>query len=464
MTNSNDELRPYQVEGIEFLRSHDRAYLGDDMGLGKSAQLIKASTGKTLVVAPAMLIDSGNWENEINRWADDPERFTLASYTRLPGRIGNKMSNKPREEYDTDWDTVVFDEAHYLKNRNATRTQVSKRITKRAQRVYLASGTPVSNWSPELFVPFQILHPEEDRAGMTYGSYWNWVEKWFKVYNSPYNRGGREIGKLKGCTKECFKRPEGDPCEHYQMFSQANFQGKLIRRLRDEVLTDLPELYHQRIPVTMTRSQWKAYRDMKDDFILGMANQETVAWSTASQFTYLDQLTTSLGMLTDDPLKHSGKFDRLKLDLESRSTPTVIVGHYKNTVHGAARVATELGKSVGVIEGNTPQEARRDIVERFQSGQLDVLVGTYETISEGLTLTAANMMILIEISYKAARNQQAIRRIHRLGQDQKCHILEYYAVGPTGQKTLDTSKRKMVDEKILDAAHTLNAATLKGML
>lgn len=459
-----DQLYPYQQEGVEFLRSRTHAYLGDDMGLGKSVQLIRASQGKTLVVAPAMLIDSGNWQNEIDRWADDPSRFTLTAYTRLPGRNGSRMSNQPRPEFDQDWDTVVFDEAHYLKNRNAIRTQVAKRITRRAKRVYLASGTPIPNWAHELFVPFQMLHPDEDRAGMTYGSYWNWVEKWFRVSNSPFSRGALEIGKLIGCTRECSKRPVDDPCDHYLRFARENFRGTMIRRLRDEVLDDLPDLHHQRVPVAMTTKQWKAYRDIREECIAGAAGSELVAWSAASQHTYLDQITTSLGMLSEDPLRDSGKFERLAMDLENRTHPTVVVGHFKATVDGVAQVAQKLGKTCGVIHGMTPKATREQVVRDFQAGKIDVLAGTYDTISEGLTLTAADLMILVEISYKAARNQQVIRRIHRIGQERKCMVLEYYATGTKGQKTLDSAKRDLVDRKILGAGHALSAATLKEIL
>lgn len=463
-TDRVPELYPYQQAGVEFLRNNDRAYLGDEMGLGKTVQLIRGSVGRTLVVAPAMLVDSGTWQREIDLWADDPSRFTVTAYTRLPGRDGRKMSRKPREEFDQEWDTLIFDEAHYLKNRDSIRTVVSLRIARRAKRVYLASGTPVPNWAHELFVPLQILNPEGAKTGMAYGSYWRWVETWFRVSASPFARGALDIGRLKGCSVACSRRSPDDPCEHYQAFSRANLGDRMLRRLRDDVLQDLPDLRVQRVPVPMTTKQWAEYRRMREEYIATVDDSERVAWSGASRHVYLDQITTSLGMLSGDPTAHSGKFEMLAEDLAQRSRPTVVVAHYRATVEGAAQVARDLEKSVGVIHGQTPQADRHRIVEEFQAGKLDVLVGSFDTISEGLTLTAADTLIMLELSYKAARNQQAIRRIHRIGQDQGCLVLEYYSTGPKGQPTLDSAKRDLVDRKIQGAAHALTAATIKELL
>lgn len=457
-------LYPYQREGVEFLRQHDRAYLGDEQGLGKSCQLIRASQGNTLVVAPAMLVDSGTWAGEIDRWADDPSRFTVTAYSRLNAWKDRKAVSRLKDEYKHDWDTVIFDEAHYLKSRDSIRTKVSLQLSARSQRVYLASGTPVPNWAHELFVPLQILRPEDARAGMELGSYWRWVETWFRTSQSPFSRHSLEIGRLRGCTPACSRRSPDDPCEHFAVFSQANLRGQMIRRLRDDVLQDLPELDHQVVRVPMTTTQWREYVSMRKDYIAEVDDQEVIAWNTAAKHTNLDRICTSLGMLSGDPLKHSGKFDRLAADLSERTRPTVVVAHYRDSVLGAQQVAHKLGMSAEVIHGGTPSAERERIVNQFQEGKLDVLVGSFDTISEGLTLTAADALIMLELSYKAARNQQAMRRIHRIGQKRSCLVLEYQATGPNGQRCLDTNKRALIDDKISNSSHALAASTLKETL
>lgn len=462
------KLYPYQVAGVEFLRSRRRAYLADEMGLGKSAQMICASQGRTLIVAPATLVDSKTWKNQVDLWADDPSRFTITAYSRIPGRRGRKMTAAPKEEFLQHWDTVILDEAHYLKNSDAVRTKATRRVLKNADRVYLASGTPIPNWAHELFVPLQILYPEDARGGGRLGSYWRWVEEWFRVTDSPFALGARDVGRMKGCGPACDRRSLDDPCEHYKKFVKENMGDKFLRRMRDDVLQDLPELAVQEVRVPMKPKQWTEYRRMREQYVAEVGDEEQVAWSVAARHTRLDQITTALGLLDSRPgadiTVNSGKFERLAEDLQELTRPTIIVGHYRATVEGAAQVARKLGKSVAVIHGAVTGAERARVVEKFQEGRLDVLVGSYDTISEGLTLTAADTMILVEKSYKAARNDQVIRRIHRLGQTRKCLVLDYISVGPAGQATLDVNKRKVLENKRRGQEFTLTGSTIKGML
>ena len=220
------QLYPYQETGVEFLRARKRAYLADEMGLGKTVQMITASQGNTLVVAPAMIIDSGTWTNEIEKWADDPDRFTVTAFSRINERAGRKLTANPHPDFNRSWDTILIDEAHYLKNRDAKRTQAMMKIIKKADRVYLASGTPIPNWSHELFVPLQILRPDQAKPGGELGSYWRWVEKWFRVSESPFGHGSLDIGRLRGCTPACDRRGLDDPCAHYRRFVQGNMEDQ----------------------------------------------------------------------------------------------------------------------------------------------------------------------------------------------------------------------------------------------
>lgn len=464
-TKNQPKLRPYQEEGVKFLQSRKRAYLADEMGLGKSAQLIRASVGKTLIIAPATLVDSKTWENEVNKWADDPSRFTITAYSRVPSWQNRKMSTVPKDEFLRTWDTVIVDEAHYLKNIDAKRTRACLRVLKPARRVYLASGSPIPNWASEIFVPLRILNPLEAVPGGKLGSYWRWVEKWFRVTPSPFANSAMDIGKMKGCDKSCDKRSLDDPCEHYRRFVRENLGDQFLRRVRDEVLDDLPPMQQQEIEVPMTPKQWKEYRSMKNTYVSQLDDNERVAWSTAAQHTNLDLITTGLGLLESTPsANESGKLDRLREDLSERTRPTIVVAHYRASVEAAAQVARELGKTVRVIHGQVPGNKRAEIVEEFQKGTVDVLVGSYDTISEGLTLTAADTMILLEKSYKAARNEQVIRRIHRIGQSEACLVLDYISTGAKGQTTLDGNKRKILADKKRSQEFTLTGSTLKRML
>lgn len=467
-------LRPYQAEGVEFLRRWDRAYLADEMGLGKTAQLVSASVGRTLVVAPATIVASGSWADEIETWSDDPSRFTIASYSSLTrrqkrinpetGRAGYTATTDLVDEVQGPWDTVILDEAHYIKNAKATRTKAIQKICRTAERVYMASGTPIPNWPHEIFVPLQILHPQDARGGGDLGSYWRWIDEWFKTVPNRYSDYAVDIIGLRGCGVDCSKDPL-DPCQHYRRFTERAFRGRFLQRLRDEVLTDLPPLTIQQVQVPMTSEQGRQYRKMVKDYLATVDDQEIVAWSASAKNTLLDKMTTSLGMVGEgDPLRHSGKLDQLREDLEGRSRPTLVIAHYRSSVEACAKVARDLGLRVGVIHGGTPLADRGKAIRGFQRGEIDVLCGSLETVSEGLNLTVADMVIMVETSYKPSRNQQAIRRIHRIGQTRPCTVRDYIAISDTGRPTLDGRKRELLAEKIDSQTRTLTAAQFKELL
>ena len=465
------ELRQYQEAGIEFLQEHPHAMLADEMGLGKSAQLAGAAVGNTLVIAPSMVIDSGTWDTQVELWADDPSRFHQATYSNLTGRVktekgGTSPTNKLHPHLDRNWDTVILDEAHYIKNANATRTQAVRKICKSADRVYLATGTPIPNWPHELFVPLQLIRPEDSRPKGELGSLWRWREEWFKLEANKHTEFGINVLGLLGCTPACGLRQPTNPCEHFQRFARENFKGRFLQRMRDDVLTDLPPLEIQLVNVAMTPTQTKEYRRMAKEYLAVVDDEELVAWSTSAKNTILDKMTTGLGIAFEDqnPLMHSAKLDQLRADLSQRTRPTVIAAHYQRSVEACARVAHELGLSTAVIHGGTSPKLRRAAVEGFQNGYIDVLCGSLETISEGLTLTAADMLIQVETSYKPSRNQQVIRRIHRMGQERSCTVRDYLTTQSTGKPSLDGRKRELLSRKTDSQTRTLTAAQFKQLL
>lgn len=459
------KLRPYQQEGVEFLRRSGRAMLCDEMGLGKTAQMILASEGRTLVIAPAMVLDTGTWTREIAKWGGDPDRFTQVSYSSLNAREGSKLLREVNAALDGHWDTLILDEAHYCKNTKARRTQAVKALSKRSDRVYLATGTPIPNWPHEIFVPLQMMFPEDAKPKGKLGSYWRWIDEWFTTAASPYSDFDFVVKGLKDCKPSCKLNDPLKPCEHYLAFAAANFQDRFLQRLRDDVLTDLPPLTEEQIPVPMTVAQEREYKRMKKDFIATVDDDEVVAWNDAAKNTLLDKITTGLGMIQDPTsLNGSGKFEMLREDLAERYRPTLVVAHYRSSVEACAQLARDLGRSARVLHGGTPKADRLSAAEEFQNGKVDVLVGSFDTISEGLQLTAADMCILVEYSYKPHRNQQVIRRIHRLGQDRPCTIRDYVSVTQKGGKTLDGHKRDLVNNKTYSQTQTLSAARFKQML
>lgn len=454
------KARPYQVRGVEFLRESKRAILGDEAGLGKTRQLIEASEGETLVIAPAMVLAGGTWVDEIAKWADSPDRFTCVPYTSLQQREGNRSLQKLKPEYRRRWDTIICDESHYVKGRKSIRTNLVQQLAKMTDRIYLATGTPMPNWANEVFTLLQIIDPQAAAPGSELGSYWRWVENWFKVTSTRFTAYHVD-GTLRRCTKACTLRPPTDPCEHYDEFAEANLRGVFLQRRRDDVLTDLPPLTEQSIETEMGRDQKAAYKAMKKDYVAENEEGEAViSWSSASRHVRMDRLTTGLDLLSDDipetklARPNNGKLYRLAEDLMNRSRPTLVMAHYRDTVEACYNLAyNDLDLSVEYIHGGVSMKERERIVRAFQAGELDVLVGSLETLAEGLTLTSADMVIFVEKSYKPSRNEQAMRRVHRLGQTRPVTVLDY--VTP---KSVDAGKRRLLANKTDGQVRALTAA------
>lgn len=468
MTSS--ALYPYQLEGIERIRTEGRLLLADEPGLGKTRQAIEAfDGGRILVVAPRLILGSGTWSDEIAKWAKHPEGFTQAAYTELNLRVktgttvsSTKPTDKPKPEFLQDWDAVVLDEAHYIKGRSTTWTRAVQRISKQTDSLLALTGTPMPNWAHEVFTLLQVLYPLDAHPGQRFGAYQRWLNEWFVRKVNPFSSqpGTELIGGLLACGNrtECKNRPTHDPCEHWLEFTEVNLGSKFLRRLRDDVLEDLPPLIEQTVEVPLDASGRRIYRELKKDWLTEtLSGEEFISWTVGARNVALDRVTTSPWFLDQMGEPRGGKLERLRYDLASRSRPTLVLAHYRDTVEACARVAESVGARVGFIHGGVHNAGR--IVKQFKSGQLDVLVGSLETISEGLTLTQADMAIFVEKSYKPSRNEQAMRRVHRIGQERPVTVLDY--VTP---KTVDEGKRVLLASKSDQQMRMLTAAQFTALL
>ncbi len=356
------------------------------------------------MVAPAVL--SRVWEQEIETWSNGLAEFTFTSYSKLAARTtGNRVLPKPRAEFAVAWDTVVFDEAHYLKNRKANWTKAALKL--KSERVYLLSGTPVSGWAHELWTLLRFVNPDD----LELRSYWRWVETWFSVWSPPW--GGTEVkGLRKGLTWEEFA--EG-----------CNLEGKWLRRTQAEKLSELPPLTTQTLEVELTGEQKRVYRSLSKEFVAEVESGLEVAWSEGSKAVKLAKVRSGLGVL--DPaygVRHSAKLEVLRLLLAEREEPTLVLCYFQRTAELVGVLAAELGLSVGVVHGGVAVSERQNLAEQLQSGELQVLVGTVATLGEGLTLTAATCAVFLERSPRPSQNEQAQRRIYRFGQTKPCLVVD----------------------------------------
>lgn len=464
-------LSPHQAEGVAWAQSLAHGgLLGDEPGLGKSRTAIESfDGGRVLVVAPSMVINGGTWDEELEKWAKYPDRFTIAPYTQLNARAktGRGSGSTPvqalRPEFDQRFDAIIVDEAHYVKGRNTSWTWAVETLGKRADSVLLLTGTPMPNWAHELFMLLRLIDPAESAKGRKYGSYWRWVYEWFRV--DPSLHGGehaRTIGGLLACGTryDCSSRPPTNPCEHWLEFARENLGPTYLRRLRDDVLKGLPPLTETVVQTPMDDVQKRLYRELKKEYLTNTeAGVEVVAWTDGARNVLLDRITTSAWFLDQEGEPRGGKLERLRFDLSNRSAPTLVLAHYQQSVEACARVAESTGARVGMVHGGVSKKASAAAVADFKAGRSDVLVGSLETLSEGLTLTVADMTIFVEKSYKPSRNEQAIRRTHRMGQTRPVTVLDY--VTPA---SVDANKRALLANKTDQQMRVLSAAEFARLL
>lgn len=453
-------LLKHQREDIAFIRRERRVLLGNEPGTGKSRSAIEATDGsKTLVVAPAMVIASGTWRDEIALWAKHPENYTVVPYSMLNARNGSRVLPKPRPEFKGPWESIIIDEAHYTKGRNTSWTNLIERLARPADCVVEMTGTPIPNWAHELFTILRVIHGHENaKPGGAYGSFWRWAERWFDCTPTRFSQGMPTVGELAACTSKCLQRPSNNPCAHYRRFMLENLGNRYRRVLRDDVL-DLPPLTSQVIEVPLLGEQKRIYNDLRRHYITEIDRQEVVAWSQGAKNVMLDKVTTSPWLLNPKGEARGGKLDRLAFDLSARSAPTLVVAHYVDTVDACARVAQDIGAKVGVIHGKTSDAEAVRLFADFKGGRLDVLCASLDKVAEGAQLQQADMVIFVEISYKPYRNEQARYRIHRLGQTRACTALYY--VTPN---TVDARKRRLVMTKTDRQMRYLTAGEFADML
>lgn len=459
-------LLKHQLGDIEWIHHAERGLLGNEPGLGKSRSAIEAfDGGHNLVIAPNLVVAGGTWDDELEKWSADPSKWTIATFSILNERTrtgkgsGTRPEKRLREPLRGSWDAVVVDEAHYIKGRDTSWTWATEQITKCSDSVLLMTGTPIPNWAHELFTLLRIIYPKQAHPGKDFGSFWRWAGTWFDTSPSPYSNGKPSIGEMLNCDPSCSNRPAWEPCVHYRDFAEQNLGGQFRRILREDAL-DLPPLTRTTVRVPLDTATRKAYTALKKDFFARLEDGTIVSsWSQGSLNMMLQRVTTSPWFLNPVGKPRGGKLERLKFDLQARSRPTVVFAHFQDSVEACAAVSRDLGLRTGYVHGGVPRRSQGEAIRAFKRGALDVLVGSLETLSESFTFTQADMAILVEMSFKPSRNEQARRRIHRIGQDRPVTILEY--VTPN---TVDSNKMKLLETKTDHQMRVLTAAQFGELL
>lgn len=338
-------------------------------------------------MCPAFL--QGNWHDEISKFAKSPEDFKVISYSQV-----HKVIKKEK------FDNVIADEAHYLKNPDAKRTQnFYDLITVHApKRTVLMTGTPIKNRVSE-FWSLLYLTKATDMEYYPFCYHFCNVEK--------YRFGGRNITKFVG---------------HKNVEELKRLLAPVYLRRRASEVLDLPPI-------------------VRKDIMLGedhVDNELLQAWNDGKAFATVKANNAKI------KTKHTSAY---AADLIAQGEgPLVIFSDHVEPTESIAGELNRKGFKSRVITGKTPMPVRDALVRSFQAKKIDALVATTGSLSVGVTLTAATNMIFNDLPWVPADLLQAEKRIHRIGQQGHCVIHRIFygkvdlLIGKALNKKLDTIK------------------------
>jgi SWI/SNF-related matrix-associated actin-dependent regulator 1 of chromatin subfamily A len=418
------ELYPFQYVGVRFAElAGGRCLIGDDMGIGKTIQAIAycalhQDQWPVLVICPSNV--KYNWAKEVARWLPDTTVEVVNGY-RGPIEeadftvINYDLMAKRFEQLDEmEFGISVLDESHYVKNNKAARTKATLSIADKSDSVLCLSGTAITNRPAEYFTTLNLLRKAQ------FSSWLNYVRRYCAAYNDGWGwktGGASNVEELHAVSRDF-----------------------TIRRLKKEVMAELPDKIRQSIPVIPTKAELKEYRQRQRDWSDEYSHIRDSGRALPAGYV--------LNMLTD--LRHNcgvmkvGPVSEWVIDYkENNERPIVVFAHHKNVVTPLLSIFKLKGLRADTITGEVKSERRSDIVDEFQAGNLDVLVCSTLAAKEGLTLTAADTVVFVEREWVPGWEEQAEDRVNRIGQDAKTVHALYFTV----EGTIDEKFNHLIEQK-----------------
>lgn len=408
----------YQIEGALFALQNTHCLIADEMGLGKTIQaLLVANTldtfSKVLVICPASL--QINWKREAAKWYPN-SILHVVSYS-----LAHKVC-----DYKEKWDLLILDEAHMIKNPKTIRTKAVMKIAKRSSRVIALTGTPILNRPIELFPLLKMFnHPLSA----------SW-ERFVRAFcNGHKTRFGWDVSG--------FSNTSGLSIE---------LRDCMIRRTKNEVLSELPEKIRS-LHLLEASDYLKDLVDRENRRVLNSSKSlQELQSQDIEGIENLAKIRMSIAMA-----KIGGITDKI-FDLLEEKEKLVVFFHHKQPLFDVKAIIELKGIQCVQVTGDMKIEQRQEAVDLFQNGPARVIFLTFGAGAEGLTLTAADTIIMAECDWTPARMMQAEDRCHRIGQKNAVNILYVVVEG-----SVDARIAQMAQEKGEKISEIIRGDLMKGL-
>lgn len=426
----NATLRDYQKFGFLWLKTlaHYRlgGILADDMGLGKTLQGItfiasekeeKKNTAPFLIITPASLVY--NWENEFHKFSPGldvriidgtpEERWEfLNNSSQVDVWITSyPMLRQDIELYqDKSYAALILDEAQAVKNPN---TKIFKAVQKiQADKRFALSGTPIENSIEELWSIFQIILP---------GFFPN---------------------------KSAFRK-----LSHERLAKMV--RPFILRRIKKDVLKELPDKIETVQISELTRQQKEIYlgyleriqKETRESISMGGFERSRI--KILAGLTRLRQICNHPALFLENYTAESGKLEQL-MELVNNALASgnrlLIFSQFATMLQMIRDRLQKEGYQCFYLDGQTPAKERVDMAEHFNRGAKEIFLVSLKAGGTGLNLTGADTVILFDLWWNPAVEEQAAGRAHRIGQKKVVQVIRLITHGTIEEKIHEMQQRK----------------------
>jgi SWI/SNF-related matrix-associated actin-dependent regulator 1 of chromatin subfamily A len=429
----------HQKESIQKLVENKKFILADDMGLGKTTSTIIAAlesgSKKVLIICPATL--KINWKREIENYSDKSiyisegknfngdADFVIINYD----IIKNFHTTKKKENsqiLDSNFDLVIVDEAHYIKNATAQRTKLINDLVKKVDRLWLLTGTPMTSRPMDYFNLLSLVDSPVAK---------NWIAYAIRYCQGyQFNAGGRKIWNVTGASnlEELRDRTA----------------GLTLRRLKENVL-NLPDKI---ITPVYLRLKSKMYEAIMGEYYDWYDKNPEESKSLTVQFT---KLTKIRQVIADEKITQTIE---LAENIIEQGKKVIIFCNFTDSLE---KITEHFGKMAVKLNGTMSKTEKQYSVDQFQENdKIKVFVGNIKAAGVGITLTAAEAVIFNDLSFLPSDHAQAEDRSYRYGQ--KNNVLVYY---PIFENTIEgiiydilNNKKQVIATVMGDNQNTADAA------
>ena len=432
--NTPAPLYSYQELAVAFLEARigtRGALIGDQPGLGKTIEALAfcslhPQVNPILVVTQASI--KRNWYREVEKWlpgtsiqiidqgkdkVDSDADVVIVNYDLI------WRANIEKQLLARKFQIVIFDEVTYLKERSAKRTKAARKLGKAAEFTIGLSGTPILNRPIEFYTFLNMISPKQFSSQFQFG---------MRYCNGYHNGFGYTF---KGASRVSELRQLIHPL--------------MIRRRKEEVLTELPEKSRQNIYIDMPGSYFQDYRAAELDLVQSLKSLSEDDGAEVSQ-EYENPRMWLLAKL--NLLRHivglakAEAAEEFIANFVDAGEKLVVFGHHHDVMELMNNYLTK--KKIGhvKVDGRTPNQDRQALIDRFQEDEDCMVFLASTAMGMGVTLTAASNALFVERQWTPGMEEQMEDRIHRIGQNRGVFI-HYMQV----ENSIDAKMAKLVEYK-----------------